>query len=367
MRERGGRAGGPRHQQVAAGIELILVDAVDEHHGVVGGGGVLLFALEGRTLHHHLRTCLQVTPQRAPRSFARGERVDEPAGGVHDHDHAVFSPGDQARVALEAQDVHVFAMHAQQAGRLVDHLDVALRAVAPEVAVEGAVRAVLVEVLGHGVQGLPYLAAHVHHEAVEVVPVEVIPERQLAYAAQAVDAQDSGGAHICGSFLGVMMARRPRNMRPVRPSRLSQSPALSSWPGKRGRAFGLPHAERAAVGYGGLAQPLGRDGGVRRRAAATCQDALHPNDHGDVLGHGVRAKKNDLLLGVLGQEGLYLACVHSHPAPCTHRPPRPSPRLQAGRIGRKPWCRRWGVPRGIPAPSDASEVCRGRPPRVIRR
>ena len=149
VREGGRGARRRRHQYVAAGVELVLVDAVDQHDRV-GWQALLAPALEGSAQHHDLGACFQVAAQGASGRVGRRGRVLEDAGGVDHQPHAVLAPGDVAGVAGRAQYPHLLAVDAQQARGLVEHFDAGPPCVPVQEAMHRAVRAVLGEVLGHG-------------------------------------------------------------------------------------------------------------------------------------------------------------------------------------------------------------------------
>ena len=122
-------------------------------------------------------------------------RVSEGAGALHDQGYAVVAPGDVTGVAGLAQDDDLLAVGADQAALLVDHADVPHARLPVQKAVQGTVGTVFGDVLDDRVQRRAHRPAHVDHEAVEIVAPQVIPEHQLADAAQPVDTERSLHTH----------------------------------------------------------------------------------------------------------------------------------------------------------------------------
>ena len=81
-----------------------------------------------------------------------GVRVAERAGALHDQGDAVVAPGDVLGVARLAQDDDLLAVGADEAALLVDDVEVAHARLPEEEAVQGAVGAVLGDVLDDRVQ-----------------------------------------------------------------------------------------------------------------------------------------------------------------------------------------------------------------------
>ena len=208
--QRGGRARRRRHQPVPGGVELIVVDAVDEDRRVVGQRDALELARERRAHHHGPRPGGQVAAQRPPGRVGLGVRVAEGARTLDHKGHAVVAPGDVFGAAGLAQDDDLLAVGADQAALLVDDAHVAHAGLAVQKAVQRAVGAVLGDVLDDRVERGAHRPPHVDHDAVEIVARQLVPEHQLADAPQSVDAQRSLPSHGLRSPLRVGGAPRPR-------------------------------------------------------------------------------------------------------------------------------------------------------------
>src|SRR5665647_3418316 len=137
----------------------------------------------------------EVAAERPSGNVGLGVWVSEGAGALHDQGHAVVAPGDVPGVAGLAQDDDLLAVSADQAAFLVDDVDVTHSRLPEEEAVQRTVGTVFGDVLDHRVQRRPHRPAHVDHEAVEVVSPQVIPEHELADAAQPVDTERSLHTH----------------------------------------------------------------------------------------------------------------------------------------------------------------------------
>ena len=159
---------------------------------------------------------------------------------------------------------------------------------------QGAVRAVLGDVLDDGLERRPHRPAHVDHEAVEVVASEVIPEHELADAAQPVDAERSLHTH----GLRLLLSRRHHVIPRAEP------PVAS---GGRSPAAGSPLDEAATAGRRssrrrqGIIEVIVRTSPVpfdsdalRANIASTAQKVVIPDRYLPLVDaveglHGVRA------------------------------------------------------------------------------
>jgi hypothetical protein len=195
VRQRRGRARRRGDQLVRGRVELVVVDAVDEDRRVARERSAFLPALERGALDDDPGPGGEVAAERPSGNVGLGVWVSEGAGALHDQGHTVVAPGDVPGVAGLAQDDDLLAVGADQAAFLIDHVDVTHARLPEEKAVQGAVGTVFGDVLDHRVQRRPHRPAHVDHEAVEIVSPQVIPEHQLADAAQPVDTERSLHTH----------------------------------------------------------------------------------------------------------------------------------------------------------------------------
>ena len=125
----------------SGGVELVVVDAVDEHGRVVGQADALAAALERRALHDDPRPGDEVAAERS--SGASGSASGSRNVPVHSttSDTPWSRQGMSLRVARLAQDDELLAVSADQAALLIDHADVGTPDLPVQEAVQGAVRA----------------------------------------------------------------------------------------------------------------------------------------------------------------------------------------------------------------------------------
>ena len=95
---------------------------------------------------------------------------------------------------------------------------------------------------------------------------------------------------------GSVIGTRPISTWPVEPSMVMMSPALRRVPADAQGAGGVVDAQRAGAGDAGLAHAARDHGGVRGHAAARGEDALGGVHAVDVLGRGLDAHQDDVLV-----------------------------------------------------------------------
>ena len=194
----------------------------------------------------------------------------------------LLAPRDVLGVARLAQEEDLLAVGADDALLLVQHRHVARARAAEEEAVQRPVGGVLGEVLDDGLERGAHRAARVDHEAVEVVASEVVPQRELADAADAVDAQGA----LCGHPCAYLLSRRG----PPRRTGLSVAARLvrtrQSYPKPPGAQGIIEPVKSSSVPFDSEA--------LRANLANTAQEVVIPDRYLPLLEavdglHGVRA------------------------------------------------------------------------------
>ncbi len=197
QRGRGARRGGD--ERVLRRVELVVVDAVDEDRRVRRQRRLFCLLLNGELCTTTAAPAAR-WPRRAPRgasASACGSRNVPVASTTRATPLSRHGMSLGLRASRRIEDL--LAVGADEAAFLVHDVHVARAGAAEQEAVERAVGAVLGEVLDDRLERGAHRAAGVDDEAVEVVAAEVVPERELADAADAVDAEGALSCHPCGT------------------------------------------------------------------------------------------------------------------------------------------------------------------------
>ena len=190
----GGGAGGVGNDLVYPRVVILVIDAHDRGHGIIGHCPALILDFEGRGDYDLFGASLQVAQDRPLGIIGRSGRVEKLSGGVHDQPDVFAGPVDINRIAHGCQEFDVDAVDGDHGPVLVDILDDRPGPVAVQKSVQGTVRGVPFHIVRQIAQGTAHGPSHVHHQPVKKLAGEVVPQGQFTDTPQAVDPQPESRA-----------------------------------------------------------------------------------------------------------------------------------------------------------------------------
>ena len=127
--------------------------------------------------------------QSAFRRIGRLGRIQKLSGGIHHQAHLLRLPVDLFGIARGAQEAHFNPIDAHTAVGFIQFLDHGFCLAAVKVAVKPAIGGIPLGVMGDVAQAGADLASNIHYDFGEVFPGYMVPDSQLADAAESVDSQ----------------------------------------------------------------------------------------------------------------------------------------------------------------------------------